>query len=430
MSSILKQMKNKSLQKIIKGSGFPNFDYYRFKGLFMMILAVTLWTVNIYALNEETVEKFVKESGVPTGSLALKIIDLSDGSVLASHNTETPLIPASIMKSVTTASLLDEVGTDYRYHTRVYIDGPVDMGILKGNVIIVGSCDPSLNSSVEPLGKDLVDEIAEMIHYLGIIKIEGGIVIDESEFAGPARPQSWQQADFRHSYGTGSHAFNFNNNSTGNSSIENPDRVFISLLEKSLNSSGVIIEGKELYDGPRTQILDHLSPPMDEIMRSCMMRSDNLFAESMLRTFGKVTGRDGSTDEAAKKEMQKLKEKHHPMNGVTIVDGSGLSRENRVTADFMSSLLQSMSSNPDYASFFPLAGQEGTLKKFLAGSALDSYIAMKTGSMNGIQCYAGYKLDDDYAPTHVVVIIMNDMNNRAKARQAAEKMLLEIFNNG
>lgn len=159
-----------------------------------------------------------------------------------------------------------------------------------------------------------------------------------------------------------------------------------------------------------------------------MMRSDNLFAESMLRTYGKLEGCNGSTTEATEREIALWTTKNLPLEGVIIVDGSGLSRSNRVTADFMSELLMSMSNNPHYASFFPLAGQEGTLKSFLAETPLDSYVAMKTGSMRGIQCYAGYKLDEDYAPTHVIVIIMNDITkSRDRAKKAAENMLLSIF---
>ena len=93
----------------------------------------------------------------------------------------------------------------------------------------------------------------------------------------------------------------------------------------------------------------------------------------------------------------------------------------------MTDVLCKMSSNPYYASFFPLAGQEGTLKKFLVGTPLEGYIAMKTGSMKGIQCYAGYKLDENYTPTHSVVVIMNEMGDRAQARKAVEQMLLKTF---
>ncbi len=112
---------------------------------------------------------------------------------------------------------------------------------------------------------------------------------------------------------------------------------------------------------------------------------------------------------------------------MTLIDGSGLSRSNRVTADFINGILQRMGTNEDYASLMPLAGQGGTLAEFLKSTALDAYVAMKTGSMKGIQCYAGYKLDEEFAPTHSIVIIMNDIGPRASARKAAEELLLGIF---
>ena len=55
---------------------------------------------------DDAVNKFVRQSGVNPNSIAVKIIDLKDGSTLASHNSSVPLIPASIMKAVTTATLL------------------------------------------------------------------------------------------------------------------------------------------------------------------------------------------------------------------------------------------------------------------------------------------------------------------------------------
>ena len=389
---------------------------------------LALVSVAAYAQTcQSAVDRFVKSSGVSPKSLSVKIVDLKTGETLGSHNAETPLIPASIMKSVSTASLLEKVGPDFRYHTRVYIDGPLDMGILRGNLIVEGSGDPSVNSDDVPYGSDLVAEVTDIVRSMGIHKIEGRIIVDNSGFAGSARPDSWQQADFKESYGTGFHPFNFQGNANGKRSVENPDAVFVRQLTSALASDDISVDGKELGEGERTQIFDHMSPQLDDIMRSCMMRSDNLFAESILRTYGKQEGGDGSTEDSAKREYEHWSGKDVPMEGVRIVDGSGLSRSNRVTADFMTGVLGKMSDDPTYASFFPLAGQEGTLRKFLAQTPLDSYIAMKTGSMNGIQCYAGYKLDDDYAPTHSVVIIMNDLKNRSVAKKAAEKMLLDIF---
>lgn len=402
----------------------------KIKRSILSFLTLLIFSLSALAgIGDEALAEFLKRNGIPSNSVAVKIIDLSDGSIVASHNEATPLVPASIMKSVTTAALLESVGPDWRYHTRVYVDGPNDLGYLRGNVIIEGACDPTLASEKEPYSEDIIEEICSTLSSQLIRRIEGNIIIDENNFAGDSRPSSWAKEDRAKYYGTGSHALNYSDNARGDFAVNDPSSTFISLLKKSLTAKGIELENKDIHEGRRIQIHDHVSAPIDEIMRSCMMRSDNLFAESMLRTYGKVGGGDGSTKDATIQEMILWQEKELPLEGVEIVDGSGLSRSNRMTANFMSELLKNMSDNPHYASFFPLAGQEGTLKKFLADTPLDSYIAMKTGSMRGIQCYAGYKLDDDYKPTHVIVIIMNDLPaNRDKAKQAAEKMLLSIFN--
>lgn len=396
---------------------------------FFLVLFLSLISAAAFAVDpQEAVKTFTRTNGVNPGSVAVKITDLSTGKTIGAHNTNKSLVPASIMKSVTTAALLRTTGPDYRYKTTVYTDGPLDMGILRGNLIIEGACDPSLNSTVEPYGTDILQEITETLKNMGINKIEGMIIVDEEQFAGSPRPASWQAADFSQSYGTGSHAFNFENNASGRRSIENPKGIFLTRLKNNLTKSGISVDGKDLGEGERKAVFVHMSPTIDEIMRSCMMRSDNLFAESMLRTYGKLNLGDGSTEDAASKEYAMWKKRQMPLDGVTIIDGSGLSRSNKVTADFMTAVLSSMADNEVYASFFPLAGQDGTLKKFLAETPLDSYIAMKTGSMKGIQCYAGYLLDDNYAPTHTVVIIMNDITgSRDRAKKAAQKMLLDIF---
>ncbi len=398
--------------------------------IMLMALLLVKATLLMAVTSEEAVRKFVNTCGIRPESVAVMIVNLADGDTLGRHNTSMPLLPASIMKAVTTATLLEKASADYRYHTPIYIDGPLDMGILRGNLIVEGACDPSVNSAVEPFGQDIIEEITDALRLAGITKIEGNVLIDETAYGGTPRPASWHPSDFKEAYGTGIHTFNFENNANGRKSVENPSRVFMSRLKRALSAEMITIDGKDLGEGKRTLLFDHVSPPVDEIMRSCMMRSDNMFAEAMLRTYGKLEGKDGSTETAATRELAYWTDRDMPMEGVEIIDGSGLSRSNRVTADFMTGMLGVMGDNATYASFFPLAGQEGTLKSFLAETPLDSYIAMKTGSMKGVQCYAGYKVDENYMPTHSVVIIMNDITgSRSKAKKAAETMLLEIFCN-
>lgn len=378
---------------------------------------------------EKAVSAFVADPAVAPGLAAVLVTDLKDGSVIASYNADASLLPASILKTVSIATLLREVGPDWRFVTGVARDGKVRDGVLDGNLVIIGGGDPTLGSGAQPPSADIIDEICEALRREGIREIAGRIVIDETVFSGPACPPSWARGDLSRSYGTGCHGFNYGGNASGNASVSDPGARFTTRLVSALKSVGIRVGDRSFpLDGRRHIIAEHVSAPVAEVMRSCMMRSDNLFAESILRTYAVRKRHPGSTAEAAMLETEYWRRKGLPMKGVTIVDGSGLSRSNRVTADFISGVLNNMKDDVDYASFLPLAGQEGTLKKFLAGTPLDSYIALKTGSMNGIQCYAGYKVDEDFAPTHSVVVILNSLpRGRGEARGAVADMLLRIF---
>lgn len=84
----------------------------------------------------------------------------------------------------------------------------------------------------------------------------------------------------------------------------------------------------------------------------------------------------------------------------------------------------------DYVSFFPRAGKDGTLRGFLAKTPLVGSVALKTGSVSAVQCYAGYKLDADGKPTHVIVVLVNGFFcPRKQVREATETLLLDLFDN-
>lgn len=377
----------------------------------------------------EAVNRFVDTPRIPRESVAVLVTELPTGKVLASYNTGKSLVPASIMKSITIASVSDVADVEKEIVTPVYIDGKISPdGTLHGNLIVEGMGDPSVNTKKWPASEDIVSEIINALHKEKISHIEGNVIIDESRFAGPAVPPSWGSGDLSMNYGTGSHAFNYSDNAAGKRSVKNPDVVFIRDLRQAMDKNGISFGGNHIEGGKRKVILRHKSAPLKEIMRSCMQRSDNMFAETLLRQYGKHSGLDGSTQSAADSEMEHWRIRRIPMEGVRIVDGSGLSRSNRVTADFMEGVLRMKRNDVEYVSYFPLVGQEGTVRSFLSGTPLDAYMAVKTGSMRGIQCYAGYKLDDDFAPTHCVVVIVNDFTcDRSYLRKAIAQMLLGIF---
>lgn len=393
-----------------------------------VLTLLLLLAVCLNAAWADAISDFIDSRPVNASSTSVLVRDLKTGNVVEAYNSDKPLIPASIMKSVTTATLLDKVGPKFKFETPVYLTGKIAGGVVSGNILVVASGDPTINTSHAPKTPDFVAEIVSALRKAGISRIEGSIVIDESEFPGYAVNPKWGAGDLPHAYGTGTHGFNFEDNVNGKSSVKDPSGVFKTKLKKALADAGITLGDATVDDGgAKKLLLKHSSATIDEIMRSCMMRSDNQFAETMLRLVGLRYGGEGSSAKGAEEMYKFWKNRNADMADVVIVDGSGLSRSNRVTSTFMADMLQSMARNPYYASFFPLAGQEGTLRHLMAGTRLEGYIAMKTGSMTGIQCYAGYKLDDEYMPTHVIVIMMNEMGDRTAARKEVEKMLLQIF---
>lgn len=395
-----------------------------------MVAAVLLLTLSLSMFASVAVDNFVASPYTNPSSVSVYVYDLKNRRCIEGYNESVPLIPASITKALTIATTLLSTGIDYRYHTRVAIDGPVNGGVLDGNLVFVGGGDPSLNSKAEPVSRDFVTETVKALKQKGITRIEGQILFDQSFFPLPAHPSMWVSGDKSQSYGAGTYGFNYRNNANGKGAVNNPALVFDGELRKSLAANGITVGNAEKTQGRRTVVFDHVSPPIDDIMRSCMRRSDNMFAETFLRTYAKVNKKEATAAAGSTLEMDFWRRKGLDMTGVSVVDGSGLSRQNRLTAKFMGEMLQNMAGDVDYVSYFPLAGQEGTLRSFLKDTPLDSYIALKTGSMNGIQCYAGYKLDYNFAPTHAVVVMVNNMTvDRSKLRKAVEKMLLEIFAN-
>lgn len=171
-------------------------------------------------------------------------------------------------------------------------------------------------------------------------------------------------------------------------------------------------------------IHSHQSPKRDEILKSLMVRSDNLFAEGMLNVIKPNGNRTDSL-------ISIIKSKGVNVKAITLYDGSGLSRTDRVSPIFLGELYEYMAKSnysKQYVATFPIVGCEGTVKRLLTETDLAGKLRLKSGSMGGVQCYGGYKIDANGEPTHAVVIMINHYNCKsAYIRKAIERLLLKIF---
>lgn len=404
----------------------------RYKATFKSILLLlTLLTVTAAhgADPRQALDQLLASKAIDPGNTAIYIWDLEADCLVASHRGAESMTPASVMKCVTTAALTGVMPYNSTICTNVYTEGRLSDGVLRGNLVVEGAGDPSLADGRHKDMPDFISQITEALKKKGVTRIEGGIVIDDSLFAGPPTHPSWGASDLSQAYGTGCHAFNFEGNASGKAAVKDPGAVFVRKMKKALTEAGIELTEteQETGKGKRSILLAYRSPKAHDLMRSCMFRSDNLYAESFLRLFGVGNGGDGSTDSSAKTAMQHWDALGLPMEGVEITDGSGLSRSNLLTAEFLGEVLKLHSDDPIYVSFFPLVGEEGTVKGFLADTPLQGYMALKTGSMSGIQSYAGYVVAEDFSPTHAVVVMTNNLKNRGAFREALAKFFLSIF---
>ena len=171
------------------------------------------------------------------------------------------------------------------------------------------------------------------------------------------------------------------------------------------------------------------SERLGEIARQTNLDSDNFFAEAIFRTMGEEATGYAVYDSARVAEKSALKDLGLNPEVITVMDGSGLSRRNAVSARFFADFLAAMASSPAFDSFLssiPTPG-EGTLETLLKGKPAASRYRLKSGSMEGVLCYSGYLLDGSGTPVATVSVLVNGATaSTSRVRKALETLLSTI----
>lgn len=181
------------------------------------------------------------------------------------------------------------------------------------------------------------------------------------------------------------------------------------------------------------------SPSLDRIVFETNHDSNNLYAETLFRTLGKELHDSACYDSSYVAMDDVLKALGVSSDGASIQDGSGLSRQNYVNADFFCRFLKAMTASPAYGSYLrslPSPGGKGTLQYNMKGqpAELRNRIKVKSGSMNGVRCYTGYILpaeaygtDDIRSKTIVFSIMTNNCTSPTwKVRPLLDKIMVTL----
>jgi D-alanyl-D-alanine carboxypeptidase/D-alanyl-D-alanine-endopeptidase (penicillin-binding protein 4) len=188
-------------------------------------------------------------------------------------------------------------------------------------------------------------------------------------------------------------------------SVEDPALYTTSVFADRVKRTGIEVAGGERVvhrwqrEGAKsaTLLASHSSPGMSDIVRIVNKRSQNFFAEQVLKTLGAVFKGDGSFASGAEVVYDVLDELGLEADGLTIEDGSGLSRLNRLTAKRTAELLVAMRSHPLFDEFYDslaIAGEDGDPRRLDSASARGN-VHSKTGTLRGVSALSGYVTTTD-----------------------------------
>ena len=146
--------------------------------------------------------------GVQRASWGIVVQSLDRDERLFELSPRALLVPASVAKLVSVASAVDRVGWDYRFTTSLRSSGTIGNGVLQGDLVVVGSGDPSIGG---PAGDDFTGWIAAL-KALGITRIDGRIIGDDNALEEPRPALSWAWDDLGYRTGAIFGALNFAEN--------------------------------------------------------------------------------------------------------------------------------------------------------------------------------------------------------------------------
>lgn len=127
-----------------------------------------------------------------SGAWGAMVVSLTRGDTLFAQSPDQPLVPASTMKLFTSAIALEKLGPDHTFSTDVLRDGPVEDGVVKGNLILRGDGDPALSSRWVRGGADApMSMLAKFTVSAGVKRVTGDLIADASAFESRRIPEGW-----------------------------------------------------------------------------------------------------------------------------------------------------------------------------------------------------------------------------------------------
>jgi len=307
------------------------------------------------------------------------------------HNAGRSVIPASNEKLPLAWAALKRLGPLYRFHTELYGTGSRNGSTWDGDLVLKGFGDPTLATA------DL-DALARSVRATGIHSVTGRVRGDESYYDRRRDAPGWKSGFL------GIEAPPLSalvvDRARGWPALS-PPLLAARALRDALVRQGVEVAGRPGLGVAREDALplaEDVSAPLATIVREMNRESDNFTAEMLLKQLAAASGAAGSSIQGGRVVVATMAEAGIPVEGVRIVDGSGLSSRDRLTATALVGVLRQGLADAAIRKAFvgslAVAGRNGTLKTRLL--PLHGAVRGKTGTTNLASTLSGF-VDTRYA---------------------------------
>lgn len=376
--------------------------------------------------------------------VGIAVADPASPALLFGEHAEDTFAPASTNKVVTAVAALTALGPDKQFATRV-AQGPNSGSTPM--IVLVGGGDPTLTTqgpSADPGYRpasldDLAARTAAALQAKGVKSVTLGY--DASLFAGPGLNPTWSPTytDGNVAPVTGLMVDEGRAKAADDLSprVTDPAAVAAADFAGRLTAHGIQVTGKpaQASAGSGAELARVTSPRLSDLVEHMLTVSDNDLAEALLRHVALADGKPATFEGGVAAVRDELGRLGLDLTGLKVLDGSGLSRDDRISPAFEVRVLSAAAadSHPELRAALtglPVAGFTGTLAEdgrytlppSLAGAGL---VRAKTGSLTGVVTLAG--LVRDSSGQLLVFSLMADAAPDSTAARAAVDRLATVL---
>jgi D-Ala-D-Ala carboxypeptidase 3 (S13) family len=253
---------------------------------------------------DQTVEAWLAGSQVSGSHTSLMVLDRTTGRLLVVHDATTELRPASNMKLLTSAAVLERFGVGSHLTTRVMTGGTLAGGTLTGNLWLVGGGDPSLATNTFSINSwagvsGRLADLAIAVHAAGIRRVTGRFYGDESRFDRVRSGPFWKAPWWRDCPPLTALSVNEDLFAFGQPQASPDPPLFAAQhFVSSLRAQGTVFRvGPSTGTHPATArvVASEASPALTRLVRQMDQRSDNYYAEVLAKNLAVHGGLAGTT---------------------------------------------------------------------------------------------------------------------------------------